>query len=76
MIYKEFSIEVKGIMDESQRVQLKDPGVLNKGVQRTRLTSVDGEDTPITNPMGGGGTDFMAHWAYMKKSMIFRLKSL
>ena len=67
---KIFLSEVKGIMDEFKEYNLKIWCFDTKVYNEQDFTSVDGEDISNYKPMGGGGTDFMANWAYMKEHDI------
>ena len=63
---KDFLGEVKGIMDEYQDYKIKvwcfDTAVYNE----QDFTADGGEDLTEYEIFGGGGTDFMANWTYMK----------
>jgi predicted metal-dependent peptidase len=62
-----FLSEVKGIMDQYQDFALDiwcfDTDIYN----HQRITHDNGEDLLSYEPMGGGGTDFMANWEFMKE---------
>lgn len=64
---KDFLTEIKGIMDEYKDYKIKlwcfDTRVYNE----QDYDGVGGEDITEYEPMGGGGTDFMANWNYMKE---------
>ena len=63
---KDFLGEVKGIMDEFPDYNIKvwcfDTNVYNE----EDFAANDGKDLLDYELMGGGGTDFMANWTYMK----------
>ena len=63
---KDFLGEVKGIMDEFPDYNIKvwcfDTDVYNE----EDFAANDGKDLLDYELMGGGGTDFMANWTYMK----------
>jgi len=65
-----FLSEVKGIMDEFKEYNLKlwcfDTAVYNE----KDYSSSDGEDFSEYKPIGGGGTEFMCNWEYMKEHDI------
>jgi predicted metal-dependent peptidase len=65
-----FLSEVKGIMDEFKEYNLKlwcfDTAVYNE----KDYSSSDGEDFSNYKPIGGGGTEFMVNWEYMKEHDI------
>ena len=67
---KDFLSEVKGIMDEFKEYNVKlwcfDPAVYNE----KDFSSTDGEDFSNYQPIGGGGTEFMCNWEYMKEHDI------
>jgi predicted metal-dependent peptidase len=62
-----FLSEVKGIMDQYQDFAIDiwcfDTDIYN----HQRITHDNGEDLLSYEPMGGGGTDFMANWEFMKE---------
>lgn len=64
---KDFLTEIKGIMDEYKDYKIKlwcfDTRVYNE----QDFDGVSGNDITEYEPMGGGGTDFMANWNYMKE---------
>ena len=64
---KDFISEVKGIMDEYKDYKIKlwcfDTQVYNE-------QDFDGYDIMEYKVMGGGGTEFMANWDYMKENDI------
>ena len=67
---KDFLSEVQGIMDEFQDYKIKvwcfDTQVYNEA----DFTSDNGENIEDYEVRGGGGTDFMANWTYMKEQDI------
>ena len=67
---KDFLSEVKGIMDEFKEYNVKlwcfDTAVYNE----KDFSSTDGEDFSNYQPIGGGGTEFMCNWEYMKEHDI------
>ena len=67
---KDFLSEVNGIMEEFQDYQIKvwcfDTEVYNEA----DFTSDNGENIEDYEVKGGGGTDFMANWSYMKEHGI------
>lgn len=67
---KDFLGEVKGIMDQYKDYNIKiwcfDTNVYNEA----NFSSDGGEDLTEYEILGGGGTDFMANWTYMKENDI------
>ena len=67
---KDFLGEIKGIMDEYQDYKIKlwcfDTSVYNE----QDFSADSGESLMDYEIMGGGGTDFMANWHYMKENDI------
>ena len=67
---KDFLGEIKGIMDEYKDYQIKlwcfDTSVYNE----QDFTADSGEDLTDYEIIGGGGTDFMVNWSYMKDNDI------
>jgi len=67
---RDFLGEVKGIMDEYKDYKIKlwcfDTSVYNEA----DFSADGGEDLLDYEVMGGGGTDFMANWTYMKDQDI------
>ena len=67
---KDFLGEIKGIMDEYKDYQIKlwcfDTSVYNE----QDFTADSGEDLTDYEIIGGGGTDFMVNWTYMKDNDI------
>ena len=66
----DFLGEIKGIMEEYQDYKVKvwcfDTSVYNED----DFSADDGRDISEYEIMGGGGTDFMANWKYMKDNDI------
>ena len=64
---RDFLSEIKGIMEEYQDYNIKvwcfDTQVYNEA----DFSADGGEDLMDYQLMGGGGTDFMANWTYMKE---------
>jgi predicted metal-dependent peptidase len=67
---KDFLGEIKGIMEEYQDYKIKlwcfDTSVYNE----QDFSADGGEDLLDYEIFGGGGTDFMVNWAYMKENDI------
>ena len=67
---KEFLSEVKGIMDSYDEYKIQvwsfDTDIYNHAT----FSSENMEDIAAYEPGGGGGTDFMANWTYMKENNI------
>jgi predicted metal-dependent peptidase len=67
---KIFLSEVKGIMDEYKDYRIKiwcfDTEVYNED----DFSADDGREITEYDIKGGGGTDFMANWTYMKENDI------
>lgn len=67
---KDFMSEIQGIMDSYNEYKIKvwcfDTEVYNE----QSFTSENLEDIASYEPAGGGGTDFMANWEYMKEHNI------
>jgi len=67
---KDFLSEIKGIMEEYKEYNVKiwcfDTAVYNE----QDFSADGGEDLSDYEIMGGGGTDFMANWNYMKENDI------
>lgn len=67
---KDFMTEIKGIMDSYEEYRIHvwcfDTEVYNPQV----FTSDNLEDIEGYEPQGGGGTDFMANWKFMKENDI------
>jgi predicted metal-dependent peptidase len=67
---KVFLSEVKGIMDEFKEYNLKIWCFDTKVYNEKDYNSTDGEDILDYEIMGGGGTEFMCNWDYMKENDI------
>jgi predicted metal-dependent peptidase len=67
---KDFLSEIKGIMDEYKDYKIKvwcfDTAVYNE----EDFTADSGKDLSEYEVLGGGGTDFMVNWTYMKENDI------
>jgi predicted metal-dependent peptidase len=67
---KDFLTEIKGIMDEYKDYNIKvwcfDTSVYNE----QDFDGYGGNDITEYEPMGGGGTEFMCNWDYMKEQDI------
>ena len=67
---KDFLSEIKGIMDEYKDYKIKvwcfDTAVYNE----EDFTADGGRDLSEYEVLGGGGTDFMVNWTYMKENDI------
>jgi predicted metal-dependent peptidase len=67
---KDFLTEIKGIMDEYKDYNIKvwsfDTSVYNE----QDFDGYGGNDITEYTPVGGGGTEFMANWDYMKEHNI------
>lgn len=67
---RDFLSEIKGIMDEYQDYNIKvwcfDTEVYNE----QQFSADGGEELTDYEIRGGGGTDFMANWTYMKENDI------
>jgi predicted metal-dependent peptidase len=64
----DFLGEVKGIMEEYQDYNIKVWCFDTKVYNEQDFSSDNGEDLSDYEIMGGGGTDFMANWTYMKET--------
>jgi len=64
---REFLSEVKGIMEEYQDYNIKLWCFDTKVYNEQDFSADGGEDLLDYEIMGGGGTDFMANWTYMKE---------
>ena len=64
---KDFLGEVKGIMEEYKDYKIKLWCFDTKVYNEQDFSADDGEDLLDYEIMGGGGTDFMANWEYMKE---------
>ena len=67
---KDFLTEIKGIMDEYKDYNIKVWCFDTKVYNEQDFDGYGGNDITEYEPMGGGGTDFMANWEYMKKHDI------
>jgi len=65
-----FLSEVKGIMDEFKDYKVKIWCFDTKVYNEQDYSADDGEDISEYGIVGGGGTDFMANWTYMKEHDI------
>jgi predicted metal-dependent peptidase len=63
---KDFLTEIKGIMDEYKDYTIKVWCFDTKVYNEQDFDSYGGNDITEYEPMGGGGTDFMCNWEYMK----------
>jgi predicted metal-dependent peptidase len=63
---KDFLSEIKGIMDEYKDYQIKLWCFDTKVYNEQDFSADTGDDLLAYEIMGGGGTDFMANWKYMK----------
>jgi predicted metal-dependent peptidase len=63
---QDFLGEIKGIMDEYQDYNIKLWTFDTKVYNEQDFSADCGEDLLDYNIMGGGGTDFMCNWTYMK----------
>ena len=66
----DFLGEIKGIMDEYQDYRVKVWCFDTKVYNEQDFTADGGDDLSEYEIMGGGGTDFMANWTYMKDNDI------
>ena len=66
----DFLGEVKGIMDEYKDYRITVWCFDTKVYNEQEFTADGGEDLLDYEIMGGGGTDFMANWEYMKENDI------
>jgi predicted metal-dependent peptidase len=67
---KDFISEIKGIMDEYKDYKIKLWCFDTKVYNEQDFTADGGDSLTEYEVMGGGGTDFMANWAYMKENGI------
>jgi predicted metal-dependent peptidase len=67
---KDFLTEIKGIMDEYKDYNIKVWCFDTKVYNEQDFDGYGGNDITEYEPMGGGGTDFMANWEYMKQHDI------
>jgi predicted metal-dependent peptidase len=66
----DFITELKGIMDEYKDYNIKLWCFDTKVYNEQDFDGYSGEDILSYEIMGGGGTDFMCNWAYMKDNDI------
>jgi predicted metal-dependent peptidase len=66
----DFLSEVQGIMDQYQDYNIKVWCFDTKVYNEHDFTSDNGEDLKDYEVIGGGGTDFMANWKYMRENDI------
>lgn len=66
----DFLGEIKGIMDEYKDYKIKVWCFDTKVYNEQDFTADGGEDLLDYKIMGGGGTDFMCNWTYMKEQGI------
>jgi len=66
----EFLSEVKGIMDNYDAYNIRVWCFDTEIYSDQTFTSDDGDDIRTYKPVGGGGTDFMVNWEYMRKQDI------
>lgn len=67
---KDFISEIKGIMDEYKDYNIKLWCFDTKVYNEQDFDGYNGEDILNYEIMGGGGTDFMCNWEYMKRHDI------
>jgi predicted metal-dependent peptidase len=67
---KDFISEIKGIMDEYKDYKIKLWCFDTKVYNEQDFTADGGDSLTEYEVMGGGGTDFMANWVYMKENGI------
>ena len=67
---KDFLSEVKGIMDEYKDYKITVWCFDTKVYNEKEFTADGGEDLSDYKVIGGGGTDFMCNWTYMKDNGI------
>lgn len=67
---KDFISEIKGIMDEYKDYKIKLWCFDTKVYNEQDFTADGGNNLTEYEVMGGGGTDFMANWVYMKENGI------
>jgi len=67
---RDFLSEIKGIMDEYKDYQIKLWCFDTKVYNEQDFSADTGDDLMTYEIMGGGGTDFMANWKYMKDQDI------
>jgi len=67
---RDFLSEIKGIMDSFKEFNLKLWTFDTRVYDRVDITSDNIQDFETYEPKGGGGTDFMCNWDYMKAEQI------
>ena len=67
---RDFISEIKGIMDEYKDYKIKLWCFDTKVYNEQDFTADGGDSLTEYEVMGGGGTDFMANWVYMKENGI------
>ena len=67
---KDFLSEIKGIMDQYTEYNIKVWCFDTKVYNEQDFTSDNGDSLEDYEVIGGGGTDFMANWKYMKENDI------
>ena len=67
---KDFLSEIKGIMDEFKDYKITVWCFDTKIYNEQTFTADNGEEIADYEVIGGGGTDFMANWTYMKNEDI------
>lgn len=67
---RDFLSEIKGIMDSFKEFNLKLWTFDTRVYDRVDITSDNIQDFETYEPKGGGGTDFMCNWDYMKSEQI------
>lgn len=67
---KDFLTEIKGIMDEYKDFNIKIWCFDTKVYNEQDFDGYGGNDITEYKPMGGGGTEFMVNWNYMKEHDI------
>jgi predicted metal-dependent peptidase len=67
---RDFLSEIKGIMEEYKDYKIKLWCFDTKVYNEDDFSADDGRDLLDYEIMGGGGTDFMANWEYMKENDI------
>lgn len=67
---KEFLSEIKGIMEAYDEYKIQVWSFDTEIYNHQTFTSENMDDISSYEPAGGGGTDFMANWEYMKENNI------
>ena len=67
---KEFLTEIKGIMDSYTEYSIKVWSFDTEVYNLQEFTSDNLEEIAAYEPAGGGGTDFMANWEFMRENEI------